>query len=275
MANEAQSREAADETASFYDELAPLYDTIFANWEETIARQATIFDSLFRQEFGITEPRETHLLEIGTGIGTQLIGLLKLGYRATGTDLSEGAVRRCASELEKRGLKAHELRGGVDMRFLDPASFSDAPFRVLLSADNCVPHLTSDDDILLAFKSFLSCLAPGGGCCITVRDYDNESRDKLQLRPYGYRERNGKRIAAFQTWSFDDPNQPDVYDVAMWFAEDDKTARPPVRVIRARYRMISVDRLIKLMAEAGFVGVKRMEGDGGYYQPVIIGVKPQ
>lgn len=249
---------------------------IFQDWEATIARQAGIFHAIFASRFGISDKnvQATRILEIGTGIGTQLLGLAPLGYRITATDLSNEAIERCKTEVARRNISSvTEFHGGLDMRTARSELFADAPFDLILSADNCIPHLLSDKDILDAFKAFHSCLKPGGGLLITVRDYATESRESPQFRPYGIRQRNGQKYIAYQTWEFADPD-PDVYTVSMFFCNDDGSDAPTTRVSRTKYRMVTVDRLIELMKEAGFTDVGRIEGDGGFYQPVIAATRP-
>ena len=58
-------------------------------------------------------------------------------------------------------------------------------FDVVLSADNSVPHLPTDEHILAAFGQFFLCTRPGGGCIVTVRDYEKEDLSKQQVKPYG------------------------------------------------------------------------------------------
>ena len=65
-------------------------------------------------------------------------------------------------------------------------------YEVVISADNSVPHLLSDDEILLAFEQFQACLRPGGGVLITVRDYQNEPRGRNIVKPYGVRVEGNK-----------------------------------------------------------------------------------
>jgi hypothetical protein len=44
-------------------------------------------------------------------------------------------------------------------------------------------HLLCDADILRAFEQMFACTWPGGGCLITVRDYDREERVGVQMKP--------------------------------------------------------------------------------------------
>jgi len=46
----------------------------------------------------------------------------------------------------------------------------------------------------------------------------------------------------------------------------------PLHVMRSRYYAISSNKLLKLMAVAGFVDLKRL--DDVYFQPIIIGTNP-
>jgi hypothetical protein len=39
-----------------------------------------------------------------------------------------------------------------------------------------MPHALTDEDILCALNKMYSCLGPGGGCLIAIRDYDQEQR---------------------------------------------------------------------------------------------------
>jgi 2-polyprenyl-3-methyl-5-hydroxy-6-metoxy-1,4-benzoquinol methylase len=114
---------------------------IFKDWEHAIATQADQLEGIFVSEFGIKPENasETKVLDVGTGIGTQLLGLAQKGYRITGSDLSNSAIERCRLEVAKRGLNATELLGGIDMRTIEPSLLRDAPFRLVISGDNCVP----------------------------------------------------------------------------------------------------------------------------------------
>jgi len=82
-----------DDTGSrFYDEFAPHYHLIFDNWEASMARQAAAISSILQRE--IASSTGVDVLDCACGIGTQSLGLARLGYRVTGSDLSAGAVWR-------------------------------------------------------------------------------------------------------------------------------------------------------------------------------------
>ncbi|MGJ7512662.1 class I SAM-dependent methyltransferase [Variovorax sp. GT1P44] len=245
----------------FYDDLAPLYHLIFPNWSNSIQRQGEQLDRLIQAEW----PGHRTLLDVSCGIGTQTLALAGRGYSVVGSDLSGKEIERARREADLRGL-AVDLTVG-DMR--SAHEVHGTGFDLIISCDNSVPHLLTDDDLLLAFQQFFACLRPGGGCAITVRDYDKEERGSNLVKHYGARVEDGKRYVLFQVWDF----QGDHYDLSFFVVEDDiATGQVKTHTMRSRCYAVSVARLCELMREAGFEGVKRL--DDGFYQPVLVGTKP-
>src|SRR5262249_39457021 len=139
-------------------------------------------------------------------------------------------------------------------------------FDVVLSADNAIPHLLDDGEILRALESMHACLRPGGGCVLTVRDYDREPRGVNIVKPYAVRTENGKRFLVVQVWDF----TGELYDLTLYIIEEDlATGTVAARSMRSRYYAIGTSRLLGLMQRAGFAGVQRI--DDVLYQPVLIG----
>ena len=245
----------------FYDQLSPFYHLIYKDWETDIAQQAGSLRDIVRGHWG--RGAQT-ILDVSCGIGTQSLGLAALGFEVTGSDLSSRAVERAKIEASSRDLGISF--SVCDMRYVD--SHYDRSFDVVLSGDNSVPHLLCDEDILLAFRAVNTCLRPGGGCIITVRDYDREQRGRGIMKPFGIREENGKRYIVWQVWDF----IGDLYDLAVYFIEDDQqSGAATTHVFRHKYYAIGTSRLMGLMERAGFGAVERL--DGVFFQPVLIGTK--
>lgn len=244
----------------FYDRLAPLYDLIFLDWEASIEHQAANLAGIIADRWG-NDVRS--ILDVACGIGTQSIGLAMKGFAVTASDLSAKAVERAKVEARQRGVE-------IDFSACDMRAAHDhhgRPFDVVIACDNSIPHLLSDDEILLAFRQMYDCVRPGGGCLVTVRDYDQEDRGTGLVKPYGVRDRHGKRYVIFQVWDF----VGEFYDLAMYFVIDDGGGQPETRVMRSKYYAIGTDRLMELMRQAGFAAVERL--DGRFYQPVLAGSK--
>ena len=83
---------------------------------------------------------------------------------------------------------------------------------------------------------------------MTVRDYDREERGTGLVKPYGVRDRDGKRYVIFQVWDF----RGDIYDLAMYFVVDDGGGKPETHVMRSKYYAIGTDRLHGTDAAGGF-----------------------
>ena len=247
-------------TKDFYDKMAPFYHLIYPDWEQSIERQAAQLDKLIRENWG---NEVQTILDVSCGIGTQALGLARLNYRVTASDLSEAAVERAKQEAYKRGVQIPF--SVADMRHA--YTHHQKQFEVVTSCDNAVPHLLTDEDILQAFQQFFQCTQAGGGVIISVRDYQKEER-RTQMKPEGvHRLEDGRRDILFQVWEFDG----DIYEMSMYMVEDDGSGECTTQVIRAKYYAVGTTRLLELLGEAGFDDVKRV--DGAYFQPILVGTR--
>lgn len=243
--------------AELYETIAPLYHLVYSDWEESMRHQAAALDGIIREAMGAGP---FSILDVSCGIGTQSIGLARLGHTMTASDLSAAAVNRAREEAARRGLT-------IDFSITDMRRCHDRHsrhFDVVLSADNSVPHLLSDKDLLSAFRGFYACTRPGGATLLTVRDYAREDRTATQIRPYGIRVTDSGRYIVFQCWEFDG----DFYDVTMYFLFEGAGGERTITAGRARYYAVDTETLIALLRRAGFVEVRRL--DGIFFQPVLL-----
>jgi SAM-dependent methyltransferase len=240
----------------FYDQLAADYHLIFADWDGSILRQAVALDAIVRDHW-----KDVHrVLDGACGIGTQSIGLAQLGYDVTGSDISAAEVDRARREAAMRGVAIEFSQ--ADMRELSKRHGHD--YDLVIAADNSVPHILSDAELLQTFREFRACLRPGGGCLITVRDYDREVKSGTQVKPYDLRIIDGVRYLVFQVWDWTGEH----YTLSMYVVED-RDGVCTTRVMRTQYYAVGTVKLMALMQEAGFVAVQRI--DNRFYQPVIVG----
>ena len=247
--------------ADFYNDLAPYYHLIYPDWEAAIDRQGEAIAALLR-EAGLGGGDE--VLDASCGIGTQTLGLLARGFRVTASDVSAGALARLRKELASRGLNATTRLD--DLRTL--AHAGDGTLGAILACDNSVPHLLGDDEILQAFRSCLRCLRPGGILILSVRDYDRIERRNPDLRLQALGVEPGARLLAYQLWEWDGNE----YDLTMYLTRDPETGPCETRVFRSRYYAIGIDRLLKLLREAGFEAGRRL--DDVFFQPILTARRP-
>src|SRR5688500_15149600 len=126
--------------SAFYDDLSQCYHLISPDWEASIARQAESLNQIIHQE---ASGPNSHVRDVSCGIGTQSLGLARLGYDVVASALSVESVERAKHEAELRSLP---IRFSVaDMR--EVFDHHREMFDVVLSCDNSVPHLLSDSDI--------------------------------------------------------------------------------------------------------------------------------
>jgi len=249
--------------AAFYDRMAPFYHLIFEDWGRSIERHAQMLDAVIRARWGAALPQPISLLDAACGIGTQALGLARLGYRVTGSDLSSSAVARARDEATRRGLSVSF--SVADMR--EAYAHHGRTFDLVLACDNAIPHLLDDDEILTALRQLYRCTRAGGGCLISVRDYAQMERtDGVQL--YSVHEEEGVRTLVFQARRF----YGSIYDVEMYFVEDTGEDTCTTHVMRTRYYAVDTDTLRALMERAGYVDAQRL--DGVYFQPLLVGTKP-
>jgi SAM-dependent methyltransferase len=247
---------------AYYDQLAPHYRLVYRDWEASVKRQASALDGVIREFIG---PGARRVLDAACGIGTQSLGLAELGYQVTASDLSPEAVELARKEAARRKLRIDF--GVVDMRRL--SEVHRERFDVVLACDNAIPHLLTDDDILLALRQFQACTTPGGGCIISVRDYSQVGREGKAIHPRTVHETAGGRVAMFDVWEFDG----DRYEMTTYVVHDRGGASAETQVIRGgRYYCVSLSRLEELLREAGF----RLAGTfrDRFFQPLLVGLRP-
>jgi hypothetical protein len=88
------------------------------------------------------------------------------------------------------------------------------------------------------------------------------------VRPYGLRREAGNRFLAVQVWEWDN----DQYDLRVYLTSESAEGICETRVLRSRYYAVSIERLLLLLAEAGFVCAERR--DDILFQPVLLARRP-
>lgn len=245
----------------FYDQLTPFYHLIYGDWEAALEIQATQLSTIISQYW--EQPIQT-VLDVSCGIGTQAIALADKGFRVTASDLSIEAIERAQEEAKRRHLDIHF--SVCDMR--EAYCHHQAQFDLVISCDNSIPHLLNDEEILKALSQLYACTSRGGGCLLTLRDYDKEPRGSNIVKPYGVREAADKRYFVFQVWDF----EGDVYELSFYFIEEERQSNSvQTHVMRSRYYAISPGHLAQLMEEVGYVSVVQL--DDSFFQPVLVGRK--
>ena len=244
----------------FYDDLAADYHHVYADWESGIERQASVLDQLIQCE---SSASASIVLDCSCGIGTQAIGLAQRGYKVFASDLSPKAVARAESEAAKRGLN---VRFAVaDIRELECAF--DQQFDVVISCDNSLPHLLTDEDLTLALRNIRHVLTDKGLFVASIRDYDRllaERPSYVVMNPGGTHE---EEVIVFQIWDWS--KESDTYLLRL-FIMNQVASDWRVKEIRTRYRAMRRNELTAALESAGFAKVTwHGPEQSGYFQPVV------
>lgn len=261
-----QERSAIDRTEAFYDWLAAEYDAVYADWEGSVRRQAVALNTLIRAEL---ESESTRVLDCTCGVGTQALGLASLGLSVVGTDISKESIQRARIEADARGL--HVEFHVADVRSL---SVSQAgPFDVVLSADNALPHLTSDDDLRLALQRMLHHVRPGGLLVASIRDYDATLRERPAATSPTHSIADGVRRVTFQLWHWDRDGRS--YDLEMFLLREMAPGEWKVDSRRAGYRAITRADLSTILEDLGLESVRwHLPATSGFFQPIVTARRP-
>ena len=246
---------------SFYDDLADDYHLMFRDWDVSMEYQASVLSAVI--EAG-TKRSAGRVLDCSCGIGTQAIGLARLGGASMiGTDLSPRAATRAAREATARGVSLPTA--AADMRALP---FAEGVFDVVLSADNSVPHLLTPDALTAGLAEMRRVLRPDGLLLLTVRDYDELRAKRPTTTPPQVSEQEAGRAIAFQLWHWHPDGER--YDLEHFQLVPTGGDRWDVRVRRATYWALTRAQLAEYATAAGFRDVQWVEPlDSGYYQPIL------
>jgi glycine/sarcosine N-methyltransferase len=153
MAKEEGDRDA--EVAGFYDRLSRYFHLIHADWWDSVRRDAATVDRLIRRYLpNFTDPASTRLLDCAAGIGTQSIGLHRLGYDVLACDASAEALETLQEHLAKdpEGRQRPLPTRQADFRKL-PETLPGERFDVVIALDNSIAHMLTNADLEAALAS--------------------------------------------------------------------------------------------------------------------------
>ncbi len=244
---------------AFYDDLAEGYHLIFEDWERSIQRQAAILGPLLRQ---YTEQTSPYVLDCACGIGTQTLGLAQLGFRVIGSDLSQASVKRAVSEAAARKLD-------VQFRVADVRDLSVVPegdFDAVIAADNALPHLLTQEDLIQALSQMAGKLRAGGIVLATLRDYDSLISTRPTIQAPAFYGADGNRRIVHQVWQW----ERDRYVVHLYITLETPTGWV-VKHYAATYRALLRAELNEAFQQSGFAQVEWLEPSvTGFYQPIVV-----
>jgi glycine/sarcosine N-methyltransferase len=155
--------------------------------------------------------------------------------------------------------------GVADLRELGRAVAGT--FDVVLSCDNALPHILSDEGLLRAARNMAAKLRPGGLLLVSMRDYDRASAERPRSTPpRAFEGPEGRRIV-FQVWDWASDGR--TYLLHQFIVRE---ARGDWRTAHyaTQYRALRRGELSELLRSAGLSEIRwHMPEESGYYQPIV------
>ena len=224
----------------FYDDFADDYHFVYGGeWEAAVRRQGQALDALIRDLL----PDASTVLDCSCGIGTQALGLARLGYRLVGSDISAGEIHRAQREADRIGVEA-SFRV-ADFRDLKGV---EGHFDVVISCDNAIPHLLTESDVSKALAQMRAKTRLGGLLVITMRDFDRALNERPPIAPPVIVPGSPRRVLVrLHDWDDDQPFYTVRY-LVLSEADDAWT----VKEHAMRYRAITRAELTAASEAAGF-----------------------
>lgn len=252
----------AQSVQKFYDDLSQYYDLIFIDWRASVIAQGKTLHNIISTQLG---KECVNILDCSCGIGTQSIGLAKLGHEVHGIDLSSASIQRAKAEAASFDVQVDFHTG--DFRYLE--QYTSRKFDVVLSCDNALPHLLTETDLLSAARSMWERLNHEGLFLASIRDYDQIVKERPEVTQPHVLDA-GNRIV-FQTWEWQ--QNANVYNVSQFIIRNTE-GQWRTTCATTQYRAILRRELTKVLETAGFSQIKwLMPDESGYYQPIVLAHK--
>lgn len=250
-----------DSILHFYDELADDYHLLFVDWHEAIARQGELLNKIIQSKLNFSCTNNTTLLDCSCGIGTQAIGLAKHGYKVTATDISAVAVKRATKEAANYGVNINF--SVADFRSLN--TDVSGLFNIILSADNAIPHILTDEELSKAFRNMHAKLLQNGLLIISIRDYNAFVNEKITSTQPTILDGGNRMVFQVYDWAHDEKTYTVNQFILQVINGEWKTKH-----YRTVYRTLLRQELNTVLKATGFVDVEwHFPSQTGYYQPIL------
>ena len=245
---------------TFYDNLATQYDKLFLDWQATTQEQAVILERIFANcGYG----KSAKILDCACGIGTQSIGLAKLGYSVTGSDISEGELQEARERAAKNGVEIPFMKAD----FCRLSETFAEQFDLVIAMDNALPHMLTKEALETAVQSIVEQVKGGGMFVASIRDYDAVLMNKPTYSPpYIHKTDKGQRVC-FQTWDWSGDN----YKLVQYIIEDGETLE--ISKFPCEYRATTRAELTALLQRNGCEVVWLYPEETDFYQPIVVAKK--
>jgi glycine/sarcosine N-methyltransferase len=166
-----------------YDALSSDYDR-FVSWPGRLAFELPFLEKQLQRT-----RQSASVLDAACGTGMHAIALARLGFQASGADLSAGMVQKAQANAAAAGVRVNFTAAGFSSLAGAFGSRSPFPYDNLICLGNSLPHLLTHEDLHAALLDFAACLKPGGTLVIQNRNFDAVMANRQRwMEPQSQRE---------------------------------------------------------------------------------------
>lgn len=164
-----------------YDQFSLDYDR-FVNWNNRLSYELPFLERTLKGR-----PR---VLDATCGTGMHALALARLGFSASGADLSAGMIERARANAADAGLAVDFRAAGFGELARSFAPGTGKPeFDAVLCLGNSLPHAVGPGALEGALRDFAACLKPGGLLLLQNRNFDAVIRTQQRwMEPQAHRE---------------------------------------------------------------------------------------
>ena len=180
-----------------------LYETSALFNQNMSEKQQESFQDFYKEVFGEYDIASIHDCSIGSG-GTT-IPLAKLGYKVSGSDLSENLLKKAKENFERQG-------HCVDLFIADFRKLSEVlpnTYDCIISTGNSLPHV-NNQDVANFIKSISTKVNKDGLLFIDIRNWDKILKEKPVFNardPLVMTEE--EHVSLYQIWNWHDDQSVD------------------------------------------------------------------
>lgn len=206
------------------------------------------------------------VLDCTCGWGVQAVALARLGWKVTGTDVTQANLDRAKERAEQVGVTG-DFRL-CDMRHLDrhfPGAF-DWVISCMALYD-----LGSAEGIQEALHGMFAALRPGGKCYLRLRDMDWIMEDRPRHQFYGEKRTPHGRVICVEDWDYE--SETHLVHLYAFLREDERYQdfrRWATETLGYRKYAVRKAELERFLQAAGFRGIEFLPQPGPWspYQVV-------
>ncbi|MEW6771498.1 MAG: class I SAM-dependent methyltransferase [Bacillota bacterium] len=159
-------------TRQVYDDWSDEYDAYLGD-EQKFRTEAEFFGDLFRKAGAAT------ILDCGCGTGRHAVYLAGMGFKVTGSDLSEGMLKQARERACRHGVEIAFVQSAFEELQAKVAQTFDA----ILCAGSGIAHLIDDGVLRQGIENIGLSLNPGGVVVFENRNFDQLENKDLVVGP--------------------------------------------------------------------------------------------